>query len=161
MNRTVVFFMLLFLSGCSCEKKKGKPELLVINVLDAELFNDCHIKGSINVSFEQLEDFAKKLDKDTQIVIYCSNYQCTASFLGARMLKQMGFKNIWAYEAGMAGGFQSGLSLEGMCKQPYLTMKNVPLDMEKESDIEIITTQDLQNKLMQTLTSAKAVACGY
>jgi len=48
-----------------------------------------------------------------------------------------------------------------MCKQPYLTMKNVPLDMEKESDIEIITTQDLQNKLMQTLTSAKAVACGY
>jgi len=73
----------------------------------------------------------------------------------------MGFKNIWAYEAGMAGWFQSGLSLEGMCKQPYLTMKNVPLDMEKESDIEIITTQDLQNKLMQTLTSAKAVACGY
>lgn len=161
MKRAVVFFILLFLSGCSCEKKKGKPELLLINVLDTEYFNDCRIKGSINVPFEQFEDFAKKLDKDTHVVIYCSNYQCTASFLGARMLKQMGFKNVWAYEAGMAGWFQEKLPVEGFCKQSYLTMSNKPLDIEKESDIEIISTQELQEKLKRTSQSTQAVVCGY
>jgi len=148
MRRILAIILILFLSACSCGKKKGKPDLLVVNVLDQELYNDCHIKGSINVPFEQLDEFAKKLDKNTQVVIYCSNYQCTASFLGARMLKQMGFRNVWAYEAGMAGWYQDKLPVEGSCKQPYLTLPNKPLEGEKESDVEIITTQDLQQKMM-------------
>jgi len=161
MKRFLILLALILLSSCSCTKKGEKPELLVVNVLDQEFFNDCHIKGSVNVPFEQLEDFAKKLDKDTHVVIYCSNYQCTASFLGARMLKQMGFKNVWAYEAGMAGWFQEKLPVEGSCTQSYLTMINKPLDMEKESDVEIITTQALQEKLKKMEQTAQAVACAY
>ena len=148
MRRILAIVFILFLSACSFGRKKGNSELLVVNVLDQEFYNDCHIKGSINVPFEQFEEFAKKLDKNTHLVVYCSNYQCTASFLGARMLKQMGFKNVWAYEAGMAGWYQEKLPVDGSCKQPYLTMSNKPLVGEKESDVEIITTQDLQQKMM-------------
>lgn len=161
MKRVIIIVSLLFLASCSCLKKKDKPELLIINVLDKELFNDCRIKGSINVPFEHLEDFAKKLDKDTHIVIYCSNYKCTASSLGARMLKQMGFKDVWAYEAGMAGWFTQKMPIEGECKQPYLTMENKPIEDEKESDVAIITTEELQAKMAQLEKSTQAVACGY
>jgi len=161
MRRIVILFLAALLSSCGCLKKKEKPELLLINVLDKELFNDCRIAGSVNVPFEQLDDFAKKLDKDTHIVIYCSNYRCTASFLGARMLKQMGFKDVWAYEAGMAEWFQQKLPVEGSCKQAYLTMDNKAIEGDVEPDIAVITTEELQKKLAHAEQSTQAVACGY
>jgi len=161
MRLVIILLLAVFLGACSCLKKKEKPELLVINVLDKELFNDCRIKGSVNVPFEHLEDFARKLDKDTHIVVYCSNYRCTASFLGVRMLRQMGFKDVWAYEAGIAEWHQKRLPVEGPCRQPYLTMENKPIESDKESDIAIITTDELQRKLAQTEQSTEAVACGY
>ena len=161
MKYLAILVGVLFLSSCSCLKKKEKPELLIINVLDQEFFNDCRITGSVNVPFEQLEDFAKKLDKDTQIVVYCSNYKCTASFLGARMFKQMGFKNVWAYEAGMAEWYQQKLPVEGLCAQSYLTMDNKPIEGDKDSDVEIISTEELRSKLQQGEQGTQVVACGY
>lgn len=137
----------LLLGGCGCAKRHDVHQLLVINVLDPELYADCHIKGSINVPFETVEQFAQQLDKNTPIVAYCSNYKCTASYLTARLLKQSGFKYVWAYEAGMAGWYQQGLPVEGPCKQAYLTMANKPLAGDSVSDVSVITTTDLHQKM--------------
>jgi len=148
-NGVLALFMTVLLSGCGCFKHEAGPQLLIINVLDPELFNDCHIDGSINVQFEQLESFASHLDHNTHVVIYCSNYKCTASLFGARLLKKMGFDHVWAYEAGMAGWFQQKLPSVGPAKQAYLTMENEPFEDESEKDL-IISTQDLQKKLAGT-----------
>src|SRR5260221_674614 len=75
--------------------KLKKSDLIVINVLDKNLYDDCHIKGSINVPFGEIKEYASKIDKSTPVVVYCSNYQCTASGAAAKMLQDMGFENVW------------------------------------------------------------------
>ncbi len=136
--------VVFLLAACSCQ---FGHKLLVINVLDQELYNDCHIVGSINVPFDQLEDFAQKTNKTTPIVLYCSNYRCTASGIGARMLKNLGFSNVSIYEGGTAEWYQKKLPVQGPCKQAYLTMENQPVITESDKQVPVLTYQQLQEKL--------------
>lgn len=139
-----LFTATFLIAACSCQLSR---KLLVVNVLDQELYNDCHIAGSINVPFDQLEDFAQKTSKGTPIVLYCSNYRCTASGIGARMLKNLGFSNVAIYEGGTAEWYQKKLPVQGPCKQAYLTMENQPVVTENDGQIPVLTCQQLQEKL--------------
>lgn len=156
----VVLLLLVGLGGCSCLKHHDKPELLVINVLDPELYNDCHIKGSVNMPFEKLEYFAQELDRNTPIVLYCSNYKCTASGFGANMLKKMGFTHVWAYEAGMAGWYQQGLPTEGPARESYLKAANSPLPEESTNKELVISTSELQQKMAEYSVCSCTAPCG-
>lgn len=137
--------ILSLLSGWGCNKKPGAEQLVVINVLDKKLFDDCHITGSINVPFDELEEFAGALDQTAHVVVYCSNYMCMASMEGARMFRQRGFENAWAYEAGMAGWYQDKLPYTGPAQEKYLTRENKPIE-RAEKDLAI-ATQELQKKM--------------
>lgn len=130
------------LVSCGCRKK-----LIVINVLDKELYDDCHIKGSVNVPFEQLEDFAKTLDKRTPVVLYCSNYRCTASLIGARMLKSLGVNTVYVYEGGTAEWYQRQLPVNGPCTQMYLKMENEPAHDRHDTEIPVLDWQQLQQMM--------------
>ena len=161
MDRRSWGFLVLatILGGCSCLNHHHHNQLLVINVLDPYLYEDCHIKNSINVPFEQLEAFAKELDRNTQLVLYCSNYLCTASIFGARLLRKMGFKNVWAYEGGMAEWHQKKMPIEGLAQQSYLTMQTKPVaDDGAEKDL-VITAQELEQKMM-ALMCGTCTSCG-
>lgn len=155
-NKTVALMLtigLLFtLPACWQSTSENKPEskkeasLVVINVLDKDLYNDCHIKGSVQLSLEDVEAYAKKLDKKTEVVTYCSNYMCTASGETCRMFKQMGFPHVWAYEAGMAEWHQKGLPIEGACKSPYLK-KTIEKPASDDTIENVISTQELYEKM--------------
>ena len=59
-----------------------------INVLDAELYNDAHIKGSINVDYK---DLIRGREKDWDInmpkfVVYCANYRLSCKLRRAKIL---------------------------------------------------------------------------
>ena|SRR3990167_793574 len=146
------FFILvalpLLFSGCSCDKKG--PKLQIINVLDKDAYDDCHIKGSINIPFEKLESEAKNLNKYTTTVVYCSNYQCTASKMAASMLKNMNFQIVYAYEAGMADWYQKGLPLVGACQAKYLKNKNEKTEIENDN-VEVISTEALKDLIKSML----------
>lgn len=156
----VVFVAAALLSGCGCFKHTHEEQLAIVNVLDPDLYNDCHIDGSINVPFEQLEHFVSHLDPDTHVVLYCSNYKCTASIFGARMLKKMGFTHVWAYEAGIAGWYQQKLPIVGPAQQAYLTMENKPLEGESEKEL-LISTQELQQKMKTLKLYRSAPSCCF
>jgi len=138
---------LVLLPGCGCAPQKEK--LVVINVLDTTLYDDCHIKGSINISFEDFAQRMSSLNKNDEIIIYCSNYQCTASGYAVEMLQKQGFKKVAAYEAGMAAWYQEGLPVEGVCKQPYLMHKVEPLEQNKT--ISVVSTEELKRKIKSLL----------
>jgi rhodanese-related sulfurtransferase len=158
MNRESVFmktaYILLislfmaFLPGCcgisTCNKKTG---LVVINVLDKDLYNDCRIKGSINIPFEMIENSADQIDKNADVVIYCSNYQCASSEYAARKLKEKGFTKVSVYEGGMAEWYQQGLPVEGPQTQPYLKRGCSPTPLEAASEIPIISVDELAQKM--------------
>ena len=67
------FVWLMVFVGCvivlpSCWKSTVTTEqkqqgLIVVNVLDKALYDDCHIKGSVHVTFDKLDTFATGLDK--------------------------------------------------------------------------------------------------
>ncbi len=137
-------------SSSQAQSKKVK----VINVLDPELYNDAHIDGSINIEFGKVADTAKSenWDKDTKIVLYCSNYMCSASGEEARKLKELGYTDVAVYEGGMAQWFtlsQSDPSYKviGEAKQEYLSLPNEKPARAAESDIPEITAQELKDLL--------------
>lgn len=136
-------------AGCVGQEKKEKMTgTIVINVLDKEFHDDCHIKGSIHVAYEDIVPFAlENIDKENSLVItYCSNRMCTASGASAEELRAEGF-NAMAYEDGVAGWYQKGLPVEGPCQKPYLSKKDMHPELEETKDISIISTEDLARKL--------------
>lgn len=149
----ILLFCALSFSGCDLSFndvfKSSKDEhenVKVINVLDKQFYNDAHIPGSIQLSVVDVEQIAKKWKKNTTLVVYCSNYMCSASISVARKLKAMGFEKVFAYEAGMAGWKQAGLPVDGPAKESYLGLPNEKLS-DKKYDVEEISTQDLKKLL--------------
>ncbi len=150
MNKLVLLSFILIgtLAGCSwfgSDTKTKVAQLKVVNVLELEQYQDCHIKGSIHVPFDKLEQFANGLNPDTELVFYCSNYRCTASGYAAKMFAKLGFKHALAYEAGVAEWFQTGLPVEGPCRASYLQIKMDPIPAE--TGVSVISTSELKAKL--------------
>lgn len=137
----------------------GKVYLRLVNVLDAELFDDAHIKGtahvaSLNVPFVDPEKFAEEVKywpKNVPVVTYCTNYFCTASGEAAQKLMDLGFTNVFAYEAGMAEWVQmhkkdASYELEGPANNKVWGMV-VPKPEKDHGNVHEISTQELQKMI--------------
>jgi rhodanese-related sulfurtransferase len=108
-------------SGSSTQEKTKIKGLVVINVLDKAEYDDCHIRGSMNVPFVQIKEYAQdSLEKDADIVLYCSNYMCSSSGFARKQLIELGFQHVTVYEGGTAEWFQKGYPVDGPALQPYL-----------------------------------------
>lgn len=139
--------------GKKTETSAHNQNLYVINVLDKNSYDDCRIAGSINVPFEQVETFAKDLDRSAEMVVYCANYMCTSSMAAAQKLKEMGFENVWAYEGGTAEWYQMNLKsegkypVEGSCQAGYLSAANEKPAEVAPSLVAVISADELQQKM--------------
>lgn len=153
---------LVFLGGClwDSSSKKELPSPLVINVLDKEFYDDCHIPGSIQISMEHVLSTAEKdkWPKDTKIVVYCSNHMCTTSTDICRKLSADGFTHVWDYEAGMAGWYQAKLPVEGPAKAAYLTQPNRSMEGfgAAAEGVKVISTEELHSMMEKEKETAAA-----
>lgn len=118
---------------------------LVINVLAEENYQDCHIKGSIHVPYDELRDYAQNLNKNQEIVVYCAHYDCPKSKQAYELLQKMGFTNIAAYEGGIREWLQLGLPVQGKCKADYLKEPNKKPQLQTK--IKTVDAQELKKKL--------------
>jgi rhodanese-related sulfurtransferase len=146
----VILVGIVTLSACKwfgSESNGHAPSLVVINVLDKQYYDDAHIAGSINIPLERLEEYAQKnLGKDTEIVIYCGNYKCLASSEGAKMLSDLGFRRVWAYEGGTAEWKKFGYPVKGAAKENYLNDLEKPEGVTHEG-VNMISAQELNEKI--------------
>lgn len=118
----------------------------IINVLSPSIFEDCHIKGSVNVPFDSLVDYVEDLPKDTELVVHCASYLCPMSKRAWQLLKDQGFINVKAYEGGTAEWYALGFPTEGPAEQTYL---NEHYDKPTTSgDVETIDAKGLHKKLV-------------
>lgn len=92
----------------------------LVNVLDPLYYEDCHIRGSINIPLEDIEKWAKNIDKDSRIVVYCASYVCPMALTAWMKLHALGFASAWIYEGGMNEWYHMNMPVEGPCRQPYL-----------------------------------------
>ena len=63
MHQLLGLTLLALLPSCWQQSAPQKQGLVVINVLDKELYDDCHIKGSMNIPFEKVDQLAEQLIK--------------------------------------------------------------------------------------------------
>ena len=140
-----IFAGLVLLPGCWGEEKKSG--LVVVNVLDKELHDDCHIAGSINIPLDQLDPKMNSIAQDADIVFYCSNYQCTGSEYAASKFLKKGFESVSVYEGGMAEWYQAGLPVEGKHLKAYLSKPSQKGPDEDGSSIPVITMEQLAKKM--------------
>ena len=141
MNKISLVVMSLICLFFGCGEKK--TNFYLVNVLEKELFDDAHIPGSINVPFQELLKQATGWDKNAEIILYCSNTMCLASGEGVKQLKALGFKNVRAYEDGIAGWFQEGNPVIGSHQEEYLNYKTG----QSAVGDEIISTLELKELL--------------
>ncbi|MEX0672027.1 MAG: rhodanese-like domain-containing protein [Candidatus Babeliales bacterium] len=158
--RSSLLVLLFVLPSCTWwgqTKSEPMSGLIVVNVLDSEYHSDCRIAGSINVTIEQLAEKSANWQKDSQVVFYCTNYWCTSSGYAADQLIKSGFKNIYAYEGGIAEWHQKGYPTDGPCQKSYLKKEVKPFADEEESKgYTIITAEELYKKMVDN----KLIAAG-
>ncbi len=149
-------FSLVVLAGCwpfdesdggATQSAEG-ASMIVMNVLDAEWFNDRRIQGSVNVPLMEVEAYAQGIDRNTTMVVYCANYACSASAVAWQMLDDLGFKKAQAYEGGMAEWHQKGLPSDGPGTLEYLNEPNEPVEQE-DHKVSTISAEKLHSLMKQ------------
>lgn len=86
---------------------------VVVDVLGRPDYDKVHIKGSVSIPLDLLEQGELEAIGDSKNVItYCKSYTCGASKNAAVILKGMGY-NAMAYEGGIEEWENSGLPVEG------------------------------------------------
>ena len=69
-----------------------------------------HIPGSIQVQPDTAVDV---LDRDDDIIVYCSDVDCVASQFAYRALVENGYTNVRRYAGGLSDWQAAGYPLEG------------------------------------------------
>lgn len=86
---------------------------VVVNVLGKPDFDRVHIKGSVSIPLDLLEQGElEAIGEQKNVITYCKSLTCGASKNAARILKDMGY-NAMAYEGGIQEWKDSGLPVEG------------------------------------------------
>lgn len=101
----------------------NNPELIMINVLTEKYYQDCHIKGSINIPLEQLLEKTASWDKEKDVVVYCATANCSKSKQAYALLQDLGFFNLHEYAGGIQEWLQKGFETIGPCKIDYVQQK--------------------------------------
>jgi rhodanese-related sulfurtransferase len=70
-----------------------------------------HIPGSLN--FRTPDEMFAALGTDDNVVVYCSNADCSASLATYKKLKDHGYTNVRHYSGGLIDWEAAGLPLEG------------------------------------------------
>ena len=155
----VTLFLVVALPACWPFSTSSKADFalndsfVLISVNDKNVHDDCSIKGSINVALSDLAAFSEKLKKETEIVVYCTNYMCSASGVAAKQLKALGFERVRAYEGGNAQWFQASFPVEGKCEMPYL--KQVMQKPAGENSADVVELEELKKKMDEFYYSQK------
>ena len=92
-------------------KLDRREPIKLVMALNRWAFDAKHIPGSLH--FENPEELYSTIDKDNEVVVYCSNVDCLASVALYRALVERGYRNVRRYAGGLIDWEDAGLPLEG------------------------------------------------
>jgi rhodanese-related sulfurtransferase len=97
------------------EELKGKIDggvpVKLVMALNQWAFDAKHIPGSIH--FDDPDDLYSALQKNDEVIVYCSNVDCLSSVALYRALVERGYNNVRRYSGGLLDWEEAGLPLEG------------------------------------------------
>jgi hydroxyacylglutathione hydrolase len=93
-------------------------DFMLLDVRAPQEFEDNHIEGAINIPVADLRERHDELNKERTTVLICSSGN--RSSLGASILKQYGFNNVYNVAGGMSGYSAAGYTREcRACVNPH------------------------------------------
>lgn len=94
--------------------KIDRGDVALVEVLPASHYEEAHLPGAINIPLDAVDELAASLllDEHAAIVVYCSNGSCQNSTLAAERLTELGYLNVYDYEAGKQDWVDAGLPTE-------------------------------------------------
>ena len=89
--------------------------LVLVDALPPMSYATSHLPGAINLPPESVDGRAQRRipDRNTEIVVYCSDVTCNSSVLVANRLIELGYENVSHYAEGKNDWVAAGLPLEG------------------------------------------------
>ncbi len=81
----------------------------MVNTLNANAFLKGHIPNSLNITSMRVADQLFK--KDDEIIVYCSDVTCMASYYAYKQLELAGYTNIWRFAGGLREWSENGFPL--------------------------------------------------
>jgi rhodanese-related sulfurtransferase len=76
-------------------------------------FRAKHIPGSLQANTHGHDGQLPALDRDDDIVVYCSNLDCNASKALIKQLRERGYRHVSHYAGGIIDWESAGFPLEG------------------------------------------------
>lgn len=90
-------------------KINSNRDVKLIMVLGEAAFKRAHIPGSLNISDVKVAEHS--LAKDSTIIVYCSDIECSASFHAYRELVKAGYIDVYRFAGGLVEWDASGFAL--------------------------------------------------
>jgi len=84
-----------------------------LDVREADELAAGHIKGAINIHYDQVASLTKQLSHDEPIILYCIHSARRAPE-AAKTLRQLGFQNAYVMEGGVVAWQAEGLSIRAI-----------------------------------------------
>jgi rhodanese-related sulfurtransferase len=99
----------------TCQELKEKLErgdnFKLVMTYHKHAFDTKHIPGSINIEF--MGNAEGLIDRSDEVIVYCTNENCTASVFAYRELKKKGYTNLRRFAGGLLAWEEAGYPLEG------------------------------------------------
>jgi rhodanese-related sulfurtransferase len=97
-------------AGDLAEALMSGRHFFLLDVRDADEFDNAHLKGAVNIPLDELRARAKEIPRTSDVVITCHVGQ--QSITGARLLHHLGFRILHRLDGGIVAWRQKGLSVE-------------------------------------------------
>ena len=88
---------------------KQNSKVHLVNTLNGNAFIKAHIPNSLNITSMKVAELL--FDKDDEIIVYCSDVTCTASYYAYKQLEAVGYTNIWRFAGGLREWSENGFPL--------------------------------------------------
>lgn len=95
------------------KKIENSQNFKLIDVLLPSGYEKWHLPGAINIEIDKLEERAQAvLDKNEEIIVYCSSFGCRSSARAAKILEKLGYANVLEYNGGKKEWIEKNYPIE-------------------------------------------------
>ena len=98
------------------QKLDRQEDFCLVMALPEWAYQMKHIPGSMH--FATMREALQSLNKEDEIVVYCSDESCIASKAFGQLLERQGYTHVLHYAGGLADWEQAGYPLEGQWVKP-------------------------------------------
>jgi rhodanese-related sulfurtransferase len=86
----------------------------ILEALGEAYYAKGHLPGAARIDHTRVGEQAANVapDKARPVIVYCANDRCQNSHIAARVLEQLGYRDVRVYAAGKDDWTRAGLTLE-------------------------------------------------